>query len=87
MTIFDELKKKPQAAKLLNNQEAMANVLKSPEAARLAELLKNSQGDLESAAKLAMGGDTSQLMGLINNLMANPEGAEAIQNLNKNIPK
>jgi len=87
MTIFDELKKKPQAAKLLGNTNALETLLKSPEAARLAELLKNSDVNLESAAKQAIAGDSSQLMQALSGFMSHPETAEAIKDLNKNIPE
>lgn len=87
MTIFDEMKKKPQAAKLLNDQGTLESVLKSPEAARLADLLKNSNVNLENAAKQAIGGDTSELMQVISGLMSNPEAAAAIDQINKKIPK
>lgn len=78
----------PQAAQLLKDKDKVMEMMRSPDAQRLMALLQKSGGDgLQSAAQAAMKGDPAQLMGLVQQVMATPEGARTVQNINKNLPK
>ena len=62
--------------------------MNSGEAQRLiAQLTQNSGSDLNHAAQSALKGDTAQLLGLVQDLMKNPQNAKLIEELNKKIPK
>lgn len=77
-----------QAANLLKDKAALESLLNSGEAQRLMELLnRNTGGGLKNAAQSAMKGDTSQLMGLVEGLMKDPQSAKLVEELNKKIPK
>lgn len=83
-----DILKSPQAEKLLKNKGVIESLVKSPDTKRLMDLLnKSAGGGLKSAAEAAMKGDSSQLMGLMNQLMKDPEGAQVVDRLNKNMPK
>ena len=83
---LDGLLRTPQAASLLKNKQAMENLMKSGEAQRLMELLnKNAGSGLKDAAQSAMNGDASQLMGLVQGLMKDPQSAKLVEELNKKI--
>ena len=83
-----DILKSPQAEKLLKNKAAVENLVKSPDTKRLMDLLnKNAGGSLKSAAEAAMKGDTSQIMGLMDRLMKDPEGAKVVERINKSMPK
>lgn len=85
---LNEMLNSPQAADLLKNKQAVESILHSEEAKRLMELLnQNSGGGLEQAARSAMSGDPSRLMGLVENLMRDPQSAGLVENLNKKVPK
>lgn len=80
--------KSPQAEKLLKNKAAIENLVKSPDTQQLMNLLNQSAGGgLKAAAEAAMKGDTAQIMGLMNRLMNDPEGAKVVDRINKNMPK
>lgn len=80
--------KSPQAEKLLKNKSAMEDLVKSPDTKRLMDLLnKNSGGSLKAAAEAAMKGDTTQIMGLMDRIMKDPEGAKVVDRINQSIPK
>ena len=83
-----DILKSPQAEKLLKNKSAMENLVKSPDTQQLMNILnKSAGGGLKAAAEAAMKGDTSQIMGLMNKLMSDPEGAKVVDRINKNMPK
>ena len=48
-------------------------------------LNQSAGGGLKSAAEAAIKGDTSQLMGLMDRLMKDPNGAKVVEQLNKTI--
>lgn len=78
-------KEKPDlAAQLQQNRGMLAQVAKTGEARRLAEMLKQS-GPMEEAAQAAAQGDTAQLMGMVQKLMNDPEGAKLIQSINRQV--
>jgi hypothetical protein len=85
---LDEMLKDPQAANLLKNKRMLQQLVNSPDAKKLVELLNQNGGaNLHSAAKAAMNGDASALMSLIQEVMQRPEGAKAVEGINRNIPK
>lgn len=75
-----------QAAKLLKDKSAIENLVKSPDTQALVEML-NKQGGLKAAADAAMKGDASQLQGLLDRLMKDPNGAKVVERINKSAPK
>lgn len=84
----DDILHSPQAEQLLKDKDKVLEMMRSPDTQRLMELLRRSGGaDLQAAAQAAMKGDTARLMGLVQQVMATPEGAKAVQNINKNLPK
>ena len=84
----DDIFRSPQAAQLLKDKDRLMGMMNSPDTKRLMELLHKSGGDgLQSAAQAAMQGDTAKLMNLVQQVMATPEGARAVENINKNLPK
>jgi len=77
-----------QAEHLLKNKEKLLNMMHSPDAVRLMELLqKNGGTQLQSAADSAMKGKPAQLMNLVQQVMSTPDGARTVQNIQKNLPK
>lgn len=83
---LNDLLNAPQAANLLKNKQAVESLMKSDEAKRLMELLNQSSGQgLKDAAQSAMKGDTSQLIGLVEGLMKNPQSAKLVEELNKKV--
>lgn len=83
-----DILKSPQAEKLLNNKSNLENLMKSPDTQQLMNMLNQSAGGgLKAAAEAAMKGDTSRIMGLMNQLMSDPEGAKVVDRIHKNMPK
>jgi hypothetical protein len=81
---FDELKKDPQAAKLLNDPEGLKALLSSPETQKLMALLNQKSGSsLRSAAQAAARGKPDALLGLLDQVMNDPQGAQAVEELKK----
>lgn len=85
---LNEVLNSPKTADLLKNRQAMESLLNSNEARRLMELLnQNSGGGLKDAAQSAMKGNTTQLMGLVQSLMNDPQSAKLVEELNKKVQK
>lgn len=85
---LNELLNSPQAAELLRNRQAVESLLNSNEARRLMEMLNQSSGDgLKNAAQSAMKGNPTQLMGLVEGLMRDPQSAKLVEELNKKVQK
>ena len=81
---LDALKQDPQAAQLLRDPKGLQALLSSPETQRLMALLNQSAGaGLQSAAQAAAKGKPDALMGLLNQVMGSPEGAQAVEGLKK----
>lgn len=79
-----ELSKDPKAAQLLGDPAALKALLTSPETQKLVSLLNQSGGSgLSAAAKAAAQGKPDALMGILNQVMASPEGARAAENFQK----
>ena len=80
----EALKKNPEAAALLADQTALADLLKSKEAQKLAQLFQQVGGDqLRQAAQAAAGGDGAALGAIVDKVRANPEGAKAMEAMEK----
>lgn len=78
----------PQAQQILKNKEKVMGMINSPDAQRLMRLLQQTGGDqLQTAAQAAMKGNPQQLTQIMNRIMATPEGAQAVERINKNLPK
>lgn len=81
---LNQILSSPQAAGLLKDKKALEALMRSGEAQRLMELLnRNGGGGLKHAAQSAMKGDSAQLMGLVEGLMKDPEGAKLAESLSK----
>ncbi len=76
-----------EAEGLLKDKAALSALLRSPETAKLMQLLEQkSGGNLKSAAQAATKGDTSKIIELMNEVMAAQEGAKAVEDLKKKLP-
>lgn len=85
---FDVLKKDPQAARLLGDPAALSSLLSSPETRKLVSLLSQAGGDgLKAATQAAAKGQPEALMGILNQVMGSPEGAQAAQAFQKKTQK
>lgn len=85
---LDALKQDPQAARLLNDPKGLQALLSSPETQRLMALLNQSAGaGLQSAAQAAAKGKPEALVGLLNQVMGSPEGAQAVEGLKRKTQK
>ena len=81
---MEALKKDPQAAKLLSDSAGLQALLSAPETQKLMELLNRSAGaSLQTAAQAAAKGKPQDLMGLLNQVMQIPEGAQAVEGIQK----
>lgn len=81
---LDALKKDPQAAKLLSDPAGLKALLSSPETQTLMSLLSKQGGDgLKAAAQAAAKGKPEELMGLLNQVMRDPKGAKAVEEIQK----
>ena len=77
----------PTAA-LKHNRALLEQVIHSPDAQRLMELLnRNAGGKLKTAAASAALGDTKDLLSMVRQVMADPEGAKLVERLNQTAPK
>lgn len=85
---FEQLISSPEAANLLKNKDVLQSLSTSPEAQKLIQMLsQKSNGNLQSATDAAMKGDPSQLGKILGEATKNPEIAQTIQNLSKNLPR
>ena len=77
----------PTAA-LEHNRALLEQVIRSPDAQRLMELLnRNAGGRLKTAAASAALGDTKDLLSMVRQVMADPEGAKLVERLNQTAPR
>lgn len=84
---MDQKKADPTAA-LEYNRALLEQVIHSPDAQRLMELLnQNAGGKLKTAAASAALGDTKDLLAMVRQVMENPEGAKLVERLNRTAPK
>lgn len=76
----------PKTTELLKNRQAIESLLRSNEAKQLMELLnQNAGGSLKDAAQSAMKGNSAQLMGLVQNIMNDPQSVGLVEKLNKKV--
>ncbi|MBE6956595.1 MAG: hypothetical protein E7450_03990 [Ruminococcaceae bacterium] len=73
-----------QMAKLLGNSGAVKQLLQSEDTKRMMQLLQG-QGSVQSAAQAAAKGDSTQLMGMMQQLMRSPEGAQLVERITKKV--
>ena len=71
---------KGAAADLAKNREAITRLAQSSDAQQLMNLLRQ-KGGVQEAAQAAAGGDVSQLMAMMNQLMSTREGAELVERI------
>ena len=77
----------PTAA-LEHNRALLEQVVRSPDAQRLMELLnRNAGGRLKTAAASAALGDAKDLLAMVRQVMTDPEGAKLVERLNRTAPK
>ncbi len=82
MSGFNPFLNDPQAAKLIGDSSRLEQLKDAPETQKLFSMLSRSTGgNLEQAAGKAAKGDTGQLMGAIQKLLSDPEGAQLIQKM------
>ena len=78
----------PQAEQMLKHKEQIVAMANSPEARQLMNLIQSKAGaNLDSAAQSAAQGDPAKLMTLLQQVMATPEGARAVDNISRKLPK
>ena len=63
------------------NRDAIAHLAQSSDAKKLMELLQKQSGQVKEAAQAAAGGDPSQLMAIMDQLMHSKEGAELVNRI------
>ena len=73
---------KKQDMEQMKQNGAVQQLLRSDDTKRMMELL-GSQGNVKGAAKAAAAGDTAQLMGMMQKLMNDPEGAKLVQRITR----
>lgn len=71
-----------QMAKLLGNSGTVKQLLQSEDTKRMMQLLQ-SRGSVQNAAQAAANGDSAQLMGMMQQLMSTPEGAQLVERITK----
>ena len=82
MSGFNPFLNDPQAAKLIGDSSRLEQLKDAPETQKLFSMLSRSTGgNLEQAAGKAAKGDTGQLVGAIQKLLSDPEGAQLIQKM------
>lgn len=71
-----------QAAQQMKNKGAVQQLLQSEDTKRMMDMLSR-QGGVQGAAKAAAAGDPAQLMGMMQQLMNDPEGAQLVERITK----
>ena len=70
------------ASQLVKNRDAIRQLAQSREAKQLVSMLQQN-GSVETAAQAAAKGKPEALMGLLNQVMNDPQGAQAVEGLKK----
>ena len=70
------------ASQLVKNRDAIRQLAQSGEAKQLVSMLQQN-GSVENAAQAAAKGKPEALMGLLNQVMNDPQGAQAVEGLKK----
>ena len=85
-SISDQLKENPAAKELLANQKAIRQLLADPETRKvLSSVQKKNSAQLQAAAQSALQGNSAALSGLLQELSSDPQAAQAMQKLDKNL--
>ena len=85
-SISDQLKENPAAKELLANQKAIRQLLADPETRKvLSSLQKKNSAQLQAAAQSALQGNSAALSGLLQELSSDPQAAQSMQKLDKNL--
>lgn len=71
-----------ETAAKLKEKGAIQQLLRSEDTKRMIELL-GTQDSVKGAAKAAAAGDPARLMGMMQQLMKDPEGAQLIERITK----
>ena len=89
MTQMDEFMRSRDASALLNDKDTLQELASSPAAQALINLLNRAGGNssLQSAAQAAMAGNPADFMALMAKVMNTPEGAKAVDGINRKISK
>ena len=76
----------PQASQFLQNQAQLRQLLQSPDTKKLLEMMQQGYGSkLQQAAQSAKQGDPSHLLEMVQQLMNDPEGAKAVENIQNRV--
>ena len=75
-----------EGADLLRQPAELRRLLQSPETRRLIDLLRQ-RGNLDAAARAAKGGDPAALKGMLSGLQESPEGAAALEQLERQLKR
>ena len=85
-SMSDQLKENSAAKQLLANQKSIRQLLSDPETRKvLSSLQKKNVTQLQAAAQSALQGDPSALAGILQELSADPQAAQAMQRLDKTL--
>lgn len=88
MPKFDELLRQGEAARLMEDRQALQDVMDAPETRQLMSMLQQSVGgDLEGAARSAMNGSPQALMDAMRKLMDSQEGAQVAQAVKRRLKR
>lgn len=86
MANFQDLLRSKQAASLLGDASKLEQLRNAPETQKIFSMLRQGTGgSLEQAADDAAKGNTGQLVAAIRQLMQDPEGAQLIEKMKKNL--
>lgn len=69
-----------ETARKLPQNGAVEQLLRSQDTKRMMQML-GSRGDVKGAAKAAATGDTTKLMGMMQQLLNDPEGAKLVEKI------
>ena len=77
------------AEQLKNNPAMLRNLMQSRDGQMLMQLLTQGDGGtgLQQAVQAAARGNTSQMSGMVQRIMQNPDGAALIDRINKAVQK
>lgn len=77
---------KEAAADLAKNRDAISQLAHSDDAQKLMSML-HKQGGVQEAAKAAAGGDPSQILAMMDQLMKSREGAQLVDRIGNQAKK
>lgn len=84
----DDLLRSAQAAGLLKHKDAILEIMRSPDAQKLLQMLGQKGSDnLMAAAGAALKGNTAALTDLVGDVMRSKEGTSVVDQINRTIPQ